>query len=349
MNIPGSLSVFFEGFASSPGARLLAGVLVLGAFGYLYFRNFKGVGSGLFLLAAMALIGLFSLHPAVQLIASVILLLAFPFVGVLRRERKDLGKDYQHAEMRFEGGGVKRGLGAAEAAVLLGEPFNLTLALIVFGMLRKGVLRQESDSPLVVAVKESFRARDAIGAEERAAARRRAAQEINAVLQPYEEGLIELLLRNPDVPLREIDLSLMVKPLLKRVAERLAGWDLEESRQYYRLIIKRAPVEARSDGHLVHERQQVFDRNFEWVLLNDDFGSILDSEILSYTPVWLRTPDGEARPLEGGASFAQWAGQVIEEMREAISPEALRLKLGSEVHPTTATLLHDIAQATFYG
>ena len=57
---------------------------------------------------------------------------------------------------QVEGGGIKRGLTAPEAAVLLELPVAKVLSLVIFGMLKKGILRQVQADPLLVAVNEPF-------------------------------------------------------------------------------------------------------------------------------------------------------------------------------------------------
>jgi len=294
----------------------------------------------------VALAVLFVFSPAGHLIAfiPVLLLLALNEWRLARR-----GQPYPGAVARFEGGGVKRGLTAAEAGLLLGKPFNLSLTLVFFSLLKKGMLRQVSDWPWVVEVAEAFRTRgEALSPEAKAARRRKAAQAVNAVLHSWEEPFLELLEANPDVPLSEIDYTVAVRPLLHHLAQRVAGFDLEASREYYRLIVQRAPKEARSDGVLTRGRQKVLDRNLEWVLLHEDFEAILDGEELSYVPVWLRDGEGKGRSLPGGGSFAQWARRVIESMEAAVPAEALQVKLGTPIDEVKATLLNEIAKATFY-
>ena len=58
---------------------------------------------------------------------------------------------------QVEGGGIKRGLTAPEAAVLLELPVAKALSLVIFGMLKKGILRQAQADPLTVEVDEAFR------------------------------------------------------------------------------------------------------------------------------------------------------------------------------------------------
>ena len=192
------------------------------------------------------------LFPYWQLIVFPILLIAAIFLILYRRP----SRIYEHAVARIEAGGVKRGLTPPEAAALLGYPFNTIIVLVIFGLLRKSILGQDTHSPLSVSVAAKFQTKDkSLNAERRAALRKRAAQSVPTVIYTYEEIFLELLEQNDGSPVAGIDYSIFVSPFLKLVTERIAGYDLEETREYYRLIIERGPKEARVDGALVLDRE----------------------------------------------------------------------------------------------
>ncbi|MEX1143544.1 MAG: hypothetical protein WEC16_01790 [Anaerolineales bacterium] len=294
---------------------------------------------------------------AVLLVALILAILAFRYF------RRRLAQPYQPAVARIEGGGIKRGLTPPEGAVVLGRPLNISLTLVIFEMLRKGFLRQVAATPLTVEVAEAFRTQGSgLSAQARGDKRRQAAQAIRGTLHLYEEPFLEIIETNPGVPVHELDLGVAVQPLVRYVAGRVGGYDLEETRAYYRLIIERAPREARSDGRLTFERQQVFDRNFGWVLLGEDFGSVLDQPDYSYVPVWQRE-QGSIGAEEHGSdfsphhpgsltpmpTFAAWAKGVMASMEGAVNEADVKLKLGGETDTVTATLMSDIGRATFYG
>jgi len=274
--------------------------------------------------------------------AFLFLLLAFFYV----RLRHRAAAPYQPAVARIEGGGIKRGLTPPEGAVLLGRPLNLTLTLVIFDMLRKSFIRQTAAWPLTVEVAEDFRTHgQGLSAQERGEKRRKAPQTINATLHKYEEPFLEILETNPGLTVHQLDFGVAIQPLVRYVAGRVGGFNLQETRDYYRLIIERAPREARSDGKLTFERQKVFDRNFGWVLLGNDFAAVLDTADYSYLPLWLR----EGKINLGGQSFAQWTQAVVKEMVNLVDEKDVKVILGQDNETVTATLLNDISRATFYG
>ncbi len=285
--------------------------------------------------------------PQIFLVVS-LLVVAYIAFRVWRWRQANL-QPYTPALARIEGGGVKRGLTPAEGAILLGRPLGITLTLVIFEMLRKGFLRQMAADPLTVELAEAFRTHGrGLSPQARGEQRRAAAQAINATLHIYEEPFLEIIEANPGRPIAELDLGVAVQPLVRYVAGRVGGYSLEESREYYRLIIERAPREARSDGRLTFERQKVLDRNFGWVLLGADFARVLDAPELSYLPLWLRPPRSAGDEL-GRRSFAAWAQTVMAAMAGVVAETDVKLTLGREEDVTTATLLNDITRTTFYG
>ena len=294
---------------------------------------------------------------SVTLSASLLIVFVLISVRLYRNRRLRSAVPYEPAVARIEGGGIKRGLTPPEASVLLGKPLNLTLTLVIFEMLRKGFLKQETPSPFTVGVDKAFGTRGSmLSVQERSEKRRKAAQKINAALHLYEEPFLEIIEANPGKPVHQLDFGIAVQPLVRYVAGRVAGFNLQETRDYYRLIIERAPKEARSDGTLTFEREKVFDRNFGWVILGEDFERVFDQEDYSYVPVWLRTSDVQ-RPESGkieanfphGKHFATWAKEIINSMEGVILPEDVKFGLGSDEDAVTATLMSEIARATFYG
>ncbi|UYN91415.1 MAG: hypothetical protein KIT70_08625 [Anaerolineales bacterium] len=308
----------------------------------LFLQLARGQGRLLFAALAAGLLALFAVWPLAQLLAFV------PLLGLLgwAAWRRARAAGYRPAVARIEGGGVKRGLTPPEAAVLLGRPINITLTLLLFELLRKGILRQTHGEPFTVEVEEAFRTHGlALTAQQRGERRRLAAQAINAALHAFEEPFLEIIETHPGVPVRQLDLGVAVQPLVRYVAGRAGGYSLDETRTYYDLIIDRAPKEARSDGKLTFDRERIFNRNLGWVLLGADFLSVLDQPDYSYVPQWLRK-----QPVHlGGHTFARWVQAVYTELDGAVDEGDIKLDLGDESDAVTAALLSDIRRTTFYG
>lgn len=330
-----------KSFEETPLLRFWATVGYLLLFCFLFFRFSGGTGISVFVVLAGGLIWLFAANPAAHLLAFLPLpvLIYLNERGLSRRRKR-----YLPAVAQVEGGGIKRGLTAPEAAVLLEMPINKVLTLVIFGLLKKGVVRQLQATPLVAEVLDEFKS----SARWAATTRIEEAQKKDIVLHKYELVFINLLEGNPGLPVAEIDFSGPMKGLIKRVAKRIGGFDLSDTQDYYRQIIRRALREAQSIGE-IPEREKALDRNLEWILLDDDYPTVFESSGYSYVPIWTRTPVPTGRVVSadrtvrspskvaasGGrttfgdvaASFAGWAENTMGDMASAIAPGALSIKM----------------------
>ena len=288
-------------FAESPGARFWAGVASLFLLALLYFRFTGGTGCVLFVPLFIAFFILISASPAAHLLsfAPLIVLVLWNEWYLARRRRR-----YLPPVAQVEGGGVLRGLSPAEAAVLLEMPLKKVLLLVLFGLLRKGVLREVRSSPWELEVVEAFRTYGA-GLPDRKAERLRAARDTGGVIHPYEHAFLDVLEKNRGKPIQAIDFGGAMKKLIESTVGKMEGFDLSDTQDYYRARVAHALAEAKAAVQ-PEERQSAIDRNLEWILLDRNPGPIFTGGGYGYRPVWTRRAGGEARapqaPPEEAAS-----------------------------------------------
>ena len=344
------LDLLLKWFGESTGARVLAGLVFLLLFGIVFFRFTGGTGMSVFVVLLGLAICVFYVSPGCHL-------LSLPIVAVLLgvnewylRHRK---MSYMPPIAQVEGGGIERGLTAPEAAALLELPVSRVLGLVIFGMLKKGILRQVEADPLAVDVDEAFR----IGGKELLASGkdrekfyRRVGQQKNVVVHKYEHAFIYLLQENPGKPVGRINFAAPMKRLIARVAARMKGFDLSDTKDYYRSIVRRAVEQAKAVGP-IEQREKRIDRNFEWILVDDNYPTVFTYG-RPYRPIWTRgttvsAPSGpSAAPGIPGktsfgdvsGSFAGWAENTMGSMASAIAP-------GSLTAPTSAGGFIDLSGA----
>jgi hypothetical protein len=324
-------------FTGAVRARIFLGVLCLALFGWCFFRFSGGTGISVFLFLAVLLTVMFFLSPVAHLLSlpAVVMLVAVNEWALGRRRLS-----YMPPIAQVEGGGIKRGLTAPEAAALLEVPVSKVLTLVVFGMLKKGIVRQVQDDPLVVELKDDFRVPDSTSfdtAQQRSAFYRQAGQKQGVVVHAYEHPFLFLVGRNPGKPLKDIDFSVPVKELLSRVAARMKGFDLSDTKAYYRSIVRRACKQASAIAD-IPQREQAIDKNLEWILIDRDYPTVFTYG-RPYHPVWIRHGAGLGRPgppAAGGApavrqtsfrdvaaSFAGWSENTMGSLANAIAPGSL--------------------------
>ncbi|MCI0396389.1 MAG: hypothetical protein L0332_28040 [Chloroflexi bacterium] len=337
------LDLAIKWLEDNPGTRFFLGAITVVLLAFAFLRFSGGTGFTLLVIAAFLLVWLLANSVGSVLLAlpAMALLAVFNERSLSRRKRR-----YLPAIAQVEGGGIKRGLTAPEAAALLELPLNKVLTLVIFGLLEKGVVRPVADTPLEVRVNPEFETTGKTKAEERRAHRRQVAQKLGAVVRDYEHDFLDVLEKSPGRALQEIDFSGPMKELLQQTADRIKGFDLSDTQDYYRKIIKRALEEARRIGE-IPEREKFLDRHMQWLLMNDDYRHVFVAPDYYYRPVWVRPYTSadriggpslpSAKPSSGGpggktsfgdvaASFAGWTENTMGSLASAIAPGALQVK-----------------------
>ena len=178
-----------------------------------------------------------------------------------QRRRK---MQYLPPSMKVEGVGIKRGLTAVEAAILLETPLNKVLTMILFGLLKKGAVTVLDDSPLKI----------------------QASEPLPAKLRPYEKDFLEAAKANGT--LSENRLRKMMVALVKEVNNKMKGFSRKESVAYYRDIVRRAWQQVEG-AETPEVRGQRFDEHLEWTMLDGDFDDRVGRTFRTgpvYVPMW---------------------------------------------------------------
>jgi hypothetical protein len=202
-----------------------------------------------------------------------------------QRRRK---MQYLPPSMKVEGVGIKRGLTAVEAAILLETPLNKIMTMVLFGLLKKGAVTVLDDSPLKIEINEPRPAK----------------------LRSYEEGFLEAIKK--DGTLSESGLRKMMVALVKEVGNKIKGFSRKETVAYYQDIVRRAWQQIAA-AETPEVKSQRFDEGLEWTMLDDDFDDRMNRTFVGpvYAPPWwayyrpwaphVRTPAPAAASSKGTA------------------------------------------------
>jgi hypothetical protein len=171
-----------------------------------------------------------------------IVLMGFASNSAQKRRRMK----YLPPSLSVEGVGVKRGLTAVEAAILLEIPLNKVLTMILFGLLKKGAVTVLSDDPLKLEVADP-RPQD---------------------LRDYEEGFLDCA--SDKGTLSEKDLRKVIVKLVQDVNQKVKGFSRKDTAAYYRDIVSRAWQQVESD-ETPEVKSQHFDEALEWMMMDEDF------------------------------------------------------------------------------
>ncbi len=270
------LDDFMDWWRTSPRLQVLSGLLLAAAFGLGFFLGTRGTGCGLWGLLTLGMIGGMIWSPIFHLCM-------YPLVGSLvviawwarRRGRKH----YFPAELCREGGGIKRGLTAVEAGVLLELPLNKLLTMVVFGMARKGFIRitHAHSLRLKVRVKKNPSGVWLLPGD------------APAKVWAYEPGFIHAFRSQDQKRVEDMRLHHPIGLLIEGVAQRMRGFDLEDTRDYYRQIVHRAWKQIRAETDYEVRFAQV-DRSIEWLMLgggwDEDMRDLEEEDGHRYAPWW---------------------------------------------------------------
>jgi len=165
------------------------------------------------------------------------------------RQRK---MQYMPASVAIEGVGIKRGLTAPEAALLTDTPLNKVVTMILFGLLKKGIVRVETTpTPKVFKL-------DGAPAEG---------------LRPYEKAFLGCV--KADGTLDTGALKPVMVDMIKETNKALKGFSRNETSDYYRAIVDLAwkHVKAANTPELLG--QQWGDK-LEWMMMDKDYGKKME-------------------------------------------------------------------------
>jgi hypothetical protein len=185
----------------------------------------------------------------VALYASPILL---PLGGVLLGTSRFGKARYVPAMVSVEGGGIKRGLTAPEAAALLEVPAEKVASMVVFGLAKKNMIKVSGDPPTFDVLKPP---------------------EPAPSLHEYETMALIKLKDSKVTLLSEVDLGPVVKEVVRLLVQRMAGHNVEETKEYYRQIVSRAWEEVKEAGLDEAQYQKKVEEKVDWMLLDPNFGT----------------------------------------------------------------------------
>jgi hypothetical protein len=164
--------------------------------------------------------------------------------GVTSDRRRKL--KYLPPKISIEGHGIKRGLTAVEAGILMEEPMDKIMTMILFGILKKDAATVTSRDPLEIKPEEPL-----------------------PELRAYERDFLAAF-QEPNKGSRTKGLQKMMVDLVKTVGKKMKGFSRKETVAYYQDITKRAwqQVEA---GDTPEVKSEKYNQHMEWTMLDRDY------------------------------------------------------------------------------
>ncbi len=182
---------------------------------------------------------------------------------------------YLKPTLSVEGHGIKRGLTAVEAAILLEESLDQVLTMILFGLLKKEAISVINQDPLVIETNSP----------------------LPEGLYDYETKFIEALGHEKKTSQRSA-LQILIVELIKSVEQKMKGFNAKDTKAYYKDIVQRA-WSAVEGANTPEVKSAQFEHTLEWTMLDEDFSgrttrTFIDTPV--FIPRWWWRYDNTYRP-----------------------------------------------------
>lgn len=231
-----------------------------------------------------------------------LIIVGIPTLTVIQTNRRKM--QYLPPKVSIEGRGIKRGLTAVEAAILMEQPLDKVMTMILFGVIKKNTAEVVTRDPLEI----------------------KPAALIPDGLHEYELNFLKAFKEKAAKIRRGLLQETMVK-LVKSVSEKMRGFSRKETMDYYKSIMEKAwqQIEAADTPEV---KSQKFDEALEWTMLDKDYDDRTRRVFREpmYAPTWwgrynpTHTP-ASSKPTVASAPF-QTSGQPISSSGRSALPGA---------------------------
>jgi hypothetical protein len=176
------------------------------------------------------------------LVGSFVLIIYQGNVGAQKRKLQ-----YLPPRISIEGHGIKRGLTAVEAAILMEQPMDKIMTMILFSVVKKSAATVETREPLKINVTDP----------------------LPEGLQTYEADFLNAF-KTQDDRKRRVALQDLMVNLVKSVTTKIKGFSLKETVAYYQTIIDKAWQYVK-DADTPEVQVKSLEEAFDWTLMDRNY------------------------------------------------------------------------------
>ncbi len=189
---------------------------------------------------------------------------------------------YLPPKIAIEGHGIKRGLTAVEAALLLEQPLDKILTMILFAVIKKGAASVVKQEPLELKISDP----------------------VPEGLQEYELAFIQAF--KAPASSRKKELQNMMVDLINSLAAKMKGFSRKETIAYYKDIVQKAWAQVEAAG-TPEVKSEKFSENLEWTMMDKDYDD-RTRRVFGPSPVfvpiwWSRYDPGYGRSVSSAPSL----------------------------------------------
>jgi len=208
----------------------------------------------------------------------IFMFIGMPAISAVQAKKRKM--QYLPPKVSIEGHGIKRGLTAAESAILMEQPLDKVLTMILFGVVKKEAAKVLDRDPLKLEI----------------------ASPLPEKLHEYEKDFLAAF-KEPDAPKRSRAIQEMMINFVKSVSEKMKGFSRKETTDYYKSIMERAwqQIEAADTPEV---KSQKYEEALEWTMLDTDYDDRTRRTFNTpiFLPRWWGSYDPTYRPTPTATS-----------------------------------------------
>lgn len=178
---------------------------------------------------------------------------------------------YLPPKISVEGHGIKRGLTAVETAILMEQPVDKVMTMILFALIKKNAASVTNKDPLAIS----------------------AVSPLPEGLNEYEKDFLTAF-EGDDKAKRKTKLQTMIVNLVKSVGEKMKGFSRKETVAYYKDIMERAWVQVET-AETPAVKMEKYDQYMDWTMLDDRYND-RTRDVFRTGPVFVPTWWGRFDP-----------------------------------------------------
>ncbi len=203
----------------------------------------------------------------------ILMFIGAPILSAINGNKRKL--QYLPPKIQIEGHGIKRGLTAVEAGVLMEQPLDKIMTMILFGVVKKNAATVVTRDPLKLQL----------------------VSPLPADLRDYETDFLTAF-ANDDLAARRKGLQEMMVKLVNSLSEKMKGFSRKETIAYYQSIMERAWKEIETAG-TPEVKSQMYDESLEWTMLDKNYDQRTRNVFTGpiFVPLWWGRYDPGYHPV----------------------------------------------------
>ncbi len=246
-----------------------------------------------------------------------------PILGAVNQKKRKLA--YLPPKIQIEGHGIKRGLTAVEAGILMEQPLDKVMTMALFGVVKKNAATVVTKEPLKLQL----------------------ASPLPEGLHEYEKDFLNAF-ASENLADRRKELQAMTIKLVQSVSDKMKGFSRKESVAFYQDIMERAWKQIETAG-TPEVKSQMYEEALEWTMLDKNYDDRTRRTFTGpvFMPMWWGRYDpgyGRAASSMSPASFP--TGSAGGGGRVSLPGSAMAASLVTGVQNFSSRVLGDLNSFT---